>query len=323
MIKFCRFSTTAVFRFLHAADEGFSVKPLRYILPLLILHAAVLVWGPSPARGGAFPISIFVSVIPQKFFVKKIGAEWVTVEAMVRPGANPATYEPRPSQMRALAGARVYFAIGVPFEKTWMKKIAAANPRLKIVYTQQGIKKIPMTSFLNPQNPQSKKNHRHGILDPHIWLSPPLVKLQAQHIYHALAEADPLHGAQYEANYHRFIQEIEALDTDLRHVFADKQGLEFMVFHPSWGYFALEYGLRQVPVEIEGKGPKPGQLKQLIEQARERGIRVLFVQPQFSRKSADLIARAIGARIVEADPLAEDWEQNLRHQASAIRKTLK
>ena len=201
-----------------------------------------------------------------------------------------------------------------------MEKISDANPGMKIVYTQQGIKKIPMASFPNPQNTQHRKTHRHGILDPHIWLSPPLVRRQAEHIYRALAEADPLHGAQYEANYHRFIRELEALDTDLRHFFADKQGLEFMVFHPSWGYFALAYGLRQVPVEVEGKRPKPGQLKQLIEQARDRGIRVLFVQPQFSRKSADLIARAIGARVVEADPLAEDWEQNLRRRGPAMRK---
>jgi zinc transport system substrate-binding protein len=96
-----------------------------------------------------------------------------------------------------------------------------------------------------------------------------------------------------------------------------------MVFHPSWGYFARDYGLHQVPVEIEGKTPKPAQLKRLIEHARKRDIRLIFVQPQFSRKSAELIARAIGARIIEADPLAADWEQNLRRSAEAIKEALK
>ncbi len=279
---------------------------------------AALAWICAPALGSQTGLSVFVSIIPQKFFVEKIGGSRVTVQAMVRPGANPATYEPRPSQMAALASARLYFAIGVPFEKAWMKRIAAANPRMRIVPTQQGIEKMPMATFLHDDKP-----HRRGILDPHIWLSPRLVKIQAGHIARALSEADPLHRQQYENAYQHFLRELDALDTDLTHIFAAQKGLEFMVFHPSWGYFARDYGLRQVPVEIEGKTPKPAQLKRLIEHARRRGIRLILVQPQFSRKSAQLIARAIGARIVEADPLAEDWAQNLRRCAAAIQKALK
>lgn len=288
----------------------------RSVLPLLVL-SVMLAGTPSPVLGSESRVSAFVSIIPQKFFVEKIGGDHVTVTAMVQPGANPATYEPRPSQMAALATARLFFAIGVPFENAWMQRIAAANPRMKIVLTQQGIEKMPMAAFHNDQ-----RRHR-GTLDPHIWLSPRLVKVQAGHIARALSEADPLHRAQYKENYHRFIRELDSLDADLRHIFAGRQGLEFMVFHPSWGYFAHDYGLRQVPVEIEGKTPKPTQLKQLIEHARKRSIRLIFVQPQFSRKSAELIARAIGARIVEVDPLAADWEQNLRRCAAAIEKALK
>jgi len=289
----------------------------RTILPLLVL-SAMLSGQPSPVFGSESRISIFVSIIPQKFFVEKIGADHVTVAAMVRPGANPATYEPRPSQMAALSTARLYFAIGVPFENAWMKRIAAANPRMKIVLTQQGIEKIPMATILN-----DRKQHPKGVLDPHIWLSPRLVKIQAGHIARALSETDPPHRQQYEQNYRSFIRQLDTLDGDLRHIFDGRQGLEFMVFHPSWGYFARDYGLHQVPVEIEGKTPKPAQLKRLIEHARKQDIRLIFVQPQFSRKSAELIARAIGARIIEADPLAEDWEQNLRRSAEAIKEALK
>jgi len=291
---------------------------LRQTTLFLLILPFVLMWGSSPVLGTESRLIVFVSIIPQKFFVKKIGADRVTVQAMVRPGANPATYEPRPSQMAALSAAHLYFAIGVPFENTWMKRITAANPRVQIVPTQQGIEKIPMATSRNGRRQQ----HR-GIPDPHIWLSPRLVKIQAGHIARALAEADPLHRQQYQSNYQHFLGELDALDTDLRHIFAAKRGREFMVFHPSWGYFARDYGLRQVPVEIEGKTPKPAQLKQLIEHARQRGIRLILVQPQFSRKSAELIARAIDARIVEADPLAEDWEQNLRRCAAAIQKALK
>ena len=294
------------------------MKLRRAIHLLFLFFLFAPAWVCAPASGSPPGLSVFVSIIPQKYFVQKIGGNHVTVAAMVRPGANPATYEPRPSQMAALASARLYFAIGVPFERAWMKRIAAANPRMRIVPTQQGIEKMPMAPFFGESTPR-----RRGILDPHIWLSPRLVKIQAGHITRALAEADPLHRNQYQENYRRFAAELDALDSDLKQMFAGREGMEFMVFHPSWGYFAHDYGLRQVPVEIEGKTPKPARLKELIEYARRRGIRLILVQPQFSRKSAELIARAIGAHVVTADPLAENWAQNLRRCAAAIQKALK
>ena len=96
-----------------------------------------------------------------------------------------------------------------------------------------------------------------------------------------------------------------------------------MVFHPSWGYFADAYGLEQIPIEMEGKEPKPSQLRRLIEFARERGIKVIFVQPQTSTKNAETIARAIGGQVIVADPLAEDWIGNLRQQAEKFRRALR
>jgi zinc transport system substrate-binding protein len=95
-------------------------------------------------------------------------------------------------------------------------------------------------------------------------------------------------------------------------MFADRQGYQFMVFHPSWGYFAHTYGLKQVAVEIEGKDAKPAQLKELIEHAMANDIKIIFVQPQFSSKSAKLVAREIGGQVAVADPLAQDWSGNIR-----------
>ena len=96
-----------------------------------------------------------------------------------------------------------------------------------------------------------------------------------------------------------------------------------MVFHPSWGYFAHTYGLEQIPIEREGKAPKPVHLQELITHAIAHDIRVIFVQPQFSTKSAETIAKAIGGTVVVADPLALDWADNLRRQARKIRSALK
>lgn len=172
------------------------------------------------------------------------------------------------------------------------------------------------------RQPQNKKaesrsgdDHSSGSPDPHIWLSPALVKIQAAQIRNALVAIDPARRSTYESNHQAFVREIEELDAELKALFAGRTGERFMVFHPSWGYFAQAYGLVQVPVEVEGKEPKPAQLQQLIRHARERGIKVVFVQPQFSAKSAELLAREIGGQVVYADPLAENWAVNLREVA--------
>ena len=162
-----------------------------------------------------------------------------------------------------------------------------------------------------------------GGLDPHIWLSPILVKSQARVILTALQNADPAQAAVFKANYDQFMQQVDDLDAGLRKTFSGKAGLSFMVFHPSWGYFAADYGLRQIPIELEGKNPKPAQLQALIQEARKKGINVIFVQPQFSAKSAGLIARAISGQVVSADPLARDWMANLQKVAEAFKAALR
>ncbi|MCX5839084.1 MAG: zinc ABC transporter substrate-binding protein [Deltaproteobacteria bacterium] len=269
----------------------------------------------------------FVSISPQRYFVQKIGGDLVDVSVLVPAGASPHNFEPKPRQMAELSKSAVYFAVGIDFEKIWLKRIAAANPRMRVVRTDDGIAKIPMADHHDgeksrrphPQELKTEipaKDHYGGVSpDPHVWLSPALVKIQAGHIRDALVAMDPAHRSQYESNYASFMREIDELDAELKALFAGRQGEQFMVFHPSWGYFAEAYGLVQVPVEIEGKEPKPAQLQKLIRHARERHIKVVFVQPQFSAKSAELLSREIGGQIVYTDPLAENWAANLREVA--------
>jgi zinc transport system substrate-binding protein len=299
--------------------------------PLLCLIAWLLM--PLADVSAAGRLLVFVSILPQQYFVQQIGGDHVEVQVMVPPGASPATYEPSPRQMVGLAKARLYFAIGVPFEAAWMDKIAAASPALTVVHTDRGIRKRPMAAHTHdedgappaaarPENGNREHpagdvpRQTHGTPDPHIWLSPPLVERQADTIMAALMAADPAHAGDYARNGRRFRAAVEALDRDLQGILASMKGRRFMVFHPSWGYFADAYGLEQVPIEVEGKDPKPAQLQALIEEARARHIRVIFAQPQFSRRSAALVASEIGGQVVLVDPLAPNWMDNLKQVAS-------
>ena len=275
----------------------------------------------SVASVPAQRLQVTVSIAPQRYFVEKIGGEYVDVNVMVPPGADPHTYEPKPRQVVGLAKARIFFALGLPFENAWLDRFRAVNPEMLIIRTDEGIDKL-LSSHEEAEG--DGHGHEEDRGDPHIWLSPRLVMKQADHIVRALEETDPPHAEAYRRNYTRFIGELNGLDLYLRSVFQGAEGqLRFLVFHPTWGYFARDYGLEQIPVESEGKEPKPAELVGIVDTAKRLNIKVVFVQPQFSVKSAQVIADAIGGKVVVADPLSQDWDSNLRKTAQQFRAALR
>ncbi len=259
-------------------------------------------------------INVVVSIAPQKFFVKKIAGSRVKISVIVPPGYNPAVYEPTPSQMKEIEKASIYFTIGVPFERIWVRKFASLNKGLIIVHTEEGIKKRKIIfDWLSPKK---------ELPDPHIWLSPPLVKEQARKIAISLEQVDPDGRDIYRRNLKAFLIQIDNLDREIKEILKGEKGRAFLVFHPCWGYFAERYGLRQIPIEIQGREPSGLWLARLINYCKQMDIRAIFVQPQFSQKIPRLIAREIGARIVIIDPLAEDWMENLKDVAKKIKEAI-
>jgi zinc transport system substrate-binding protein len=270
-------------------------------------------------------LTVFASIVPQQYFLEQIGKDLLDIHVMVPPGANPATYEPKPKQMVMLSHASAYFAVGVPFENAWLKKLISINPDMIVVHTEEGIKKLPMkTPFPSfSENDKNKNTGYHGIFDPHIWLSPPLVLQQARTMLNALCALDPKNSPVYEANFKNFAFRVKRLHIDLKKKFQVKESIKFMVFHPAWGYFATTYGLKQIPIQIEGKAPKPEELKRLIKYAKKNDIGIIFVQPQISPTNAQVIAKEIGAQIAYADPLAADWMANMKKVANQFMSALK
>ncbi len=255
-------------------------------------------------------IKVCASILPQRFFIEKIGGDKVEVVVMVPPGASPATYEPRPSELKALLSSRLYFAIGVPFERQWLKRFLGINPKMKIVHTEKDIRLFPVS-----YESSSKK----GILDPHIWLAPNLVMLQARRIFMALKEEYPQFSREFEKNYVSFMSELVGLDLKISRILSPLKGKYVLVFHPSWGYFLRAYGLRQIAIEREGKAQKGAQLVRLSRFIKEKGIKAVFFQPQFSKRYALSIGNSLNLKVIELDPLAPNWEENLLMAARKIR----
>ncbi len=271
-----------------------------------------------------------VNILPQKYFVEKIVKDKFTINVMVKPGASPHNFEPKPSQMRSLVASKVYFLIGDATEKNWIEKFKQNAKNTLFVDTTIGVEKIEMAKHEHEEVAQhdhkkdeKDEEHDHSGLDPHIWLDPVLVKIQAKNIYEAMIKIDSANSDFYKTNYEEFIKELETLDSNIKTILAPHKDKAFMVFHPSWGYFAKRYDLEQISIEIEGKEPKPNELVELIEESKKHDIKIVFVSPQFSQKSAQAISKNIGANVVAIDPLSDNWNENLQKVANEIANSYK
>ncbi len=255
----------------------------------------------------------FVSILPQQYFVQKIGNDFVDVHVMVGPGQNPATYEPTPQQMAALSKADVYFRIGVPFESAWLDKIKLNNKNLKIVECCKSI------SNLNDHG----HSHDHGHdYDPHVWTSPKKVIKIAELIKNSLIEIDNKNSAAYEASERSFNENITELDEVIKNKTKNIKNRMLIVSHSSWSYFADEYGFTQVSIEQGGKEIQASSMVSLIKTAKEKNVKTIFVQPQFNDRAAKVVANELKAEIMVLDPLAFNYIENMNMVADRILKGL-
>lgn len=270
-------------------------KPALW-LPLAVTSAlwvVLLLFGSAWAG----PLKITVSILPQVWFVENIGGDLVEVSVLVGPGHSPATYEPTPKQMAVLEHADLFWAAGVPFEMGLVPRIRA----------------LPHAPMIAGSEPGDHDHHHE--MDPHTWLDPAQAIAMADTISRHLQTLAPDHAATIRNRYEIIAEQLLDLDEKIRNILAAFEGRGFIVFHPAFGHFAAAYGLVQVPVEAGGHEPGPRHLAEVIDLAREAGAKSVIVQPQFSRKSAETVAAAIGAEIVVLDPLAADYPANLLKMA--------
>lgn len=287
------------------------------IFPALFLFILGLAaCSPSPAAKTNNTIGVTVSILPEKYFVERIGGDLVAVNVMVVSGADPHTYEPKPAQMAALSNSAIFFRIGVEYENAWLERVSSTNPEMKIVDLSEGIQKLPMPAHVN------EAASGEGF-DPHVWTSPSLVKSMAGRIYTELSALDPANELIFKTNLNSFEKDIDALDLEIHALLDGLTNRRFMVFHPGWTYFAKDYNLEEIPIEIGGTEPSASELSRLIDTAKADNIRIIFAQPEFSTQIAKYIAKEIGGEVILISNLTENWLDNLREVALTFEKALR
>lgn len=284
----------------------------KLILSLLLCLGLIIL--SQPSVGSSIRPQVLVSIPPQKWLCEQLGGHQLKVQVLIPNGQEPHNFSPSPRLIQSISGSALFFTVGLEFEREIIRRLETGSPGLHIVDSSVEIQKIPLGGT----------GHGHtGGLDPHVWLSPINLKQMAFVMASALVGEDPGHASGYEKNLQDLNERLDRLDQVIAEKLAPFRGASFFVFHPAFGYFAHEYQLRQVPVEIGGKSPTPKQLYKLIHKAKEENVKVIFVQPQFDSRSAKNIANAIGGEVLPLDTLAEDVAGNLECMASQIEQALR
>jgi zinc transport system substrate-binding protein len=263
------------------------------VVLMLAVTLAILAISRIPKTEAVEKVGVVVTILPQAEFVESVGGEKVTVTVMVPPGSEPHTYAPTINQLADLKQAAIYAKVGsgVEFELTHMGSIEKVNKNMLIVDCSEGVELI--------EN------------DPHIWLSPRNAKIMVENICNGLIQVDPQNSEYYIQNKNDYLTKLDELDADINSSLAGIANRRFIVFHPAWGYFATAYNLTQIAIEIEGKTPSPKDIADVVQEAKEHNIKVVFASLEFDVKSAQTIAEAIGGRVAFIDPLARDYTNNM------------
>jgi zinc transport system substrate-binding protein len=258
---------------------------------------------------------ITVSIAPFKYFVEKIAGDDFIVNVMVPAGSNPHVYEPFPEQINKLRRSVAYISNGyLGFEMTWLDRFYETNKTMK---------RLSLSDKIDPL--VSEHNHKGAQVegaDPHYWMSPKCAMIMASSVKEFLCQLNPSQKQKYESNYQSLVLTIRETDKKAQDLFSVMQNRSFMIYHPNLGYMARDYGLEEIPVELEGKEPTPSRMKDLIDRARRDRLKTIFVQREYDTKNAKAIANEIGAEIKIIDPLSEDWQKATNDIIEALHDSL-
>lgn len=274
----------------------------RYLFLFLILFAA------CQTAKKEQPHTVTVSILPQKYFIGQIAGNLLQVNVLVPPGSNPHNYEILPSQMKELSKSKVWFQIGLlTFEDAWKEKMAGINKDLLIVNSSEGISPIA-----GSEHEHDGGDHHHAeAFDPHVWLAPAEVKTLAKHTLETLQKSYPEHASEFQKNYDAFIQKIDGLSAQIDQKLAPLKNRNILIFHPALAYFARQFKLEQIPLELDGKEPSPRHMKEIVDLAHQQNIRVIFIQKEFDTAFAQQMAHEINGEVLVIDPLDYNWEKQM------------
>ena len=275
-----------------------SIKHL-YIYAILIICVAISCKNKSNEK----PI-VSVSILPQKYFIEQIAGDFLEINVMIPPGMSPANCDLSMAKLQKLNDSDICFSMGhLPFETTHLYPVLKNKKDIQVIHHSDNIELIGGGCCAA---------HAGEGIDPHIWMSIANANSIANDIYNTLAKRYPKQESKLRINYEALKIQIDSISTTTEQLFNNKRHSAFLIYHPALTYFANDYGLEQIAIEDEGKEPNPMHLKKVIDTARQKGIKLIFIQKQFDLTNAQSIAKEIGGKVIPIDPLEENWIEGMK-----------
>lgn len=225
-------------------------------------------------------------------------------------------YALTPRDMKNLEKGDILIANGAGME-SFLGKISAEYPRMKVIELAHGIDLL--------RSADGKDN-------PHVWVSVEGAEKEVKRLRDALSELDPANAAAYRKNADEYILKLEKLRQKMHNELASSKGTKVLTFHEAFPYFAEEFGLKIAAVIEREPGVEPSarELAETIDLVRKEDVRILFVEPQYPIKTAQIISAETGAAVYVLDPCVtgpqeEDayintMEKNLKTLKEALKK---
>lgn len=284
---------------------------IKTLCPILLF--SFLLCGCAKKRGDeAHERYITVSIEPLRYVAEAIAGDKYRVQTLMPQGASPETYEPSPKRMMALNDSRLVMRVGtLGFEKTKLPQMVNNAEGATLVDLSQGIQLI-------------ESDHKHGDEelesgDPHVWMSTKNLQTMAENACRALCTTDTNNAAYYKERLAAFKREMQSLHGELSTLLQSERGKSFLIYHPALGYFAAEYGLKQLAVEHDGKEASAQYLQTLINACRQNGVKTVFVSKEHNGRTAERVAQAIGTKVTTINPLDYNVKEQMRLVATSLK----
>jgi len=281
-----------------------SLRRLFFILCFLIiqLHSTECMSKKLP---------VITSIYPVADMVQQVGGDHVDVTFVLPAGASPHTFEPKPSLVKKVSSARIFFRIGAGLEFWAEKFIALAGSGLTTIVLSEGVSLIHTTGHHHenkagdPHTGSGISNHESSVANPHIWLDPAIAKSMVNKITAVLCEVDHQHLTYYKQRGQNYLNDLDKLDRLIKVKVANFNIKKYVSFHASWVYFARHYGLEPVGIieAAPGRNPTPIQIKNIVAMIKRDHIRAVFAEPQLNPRAAEIIAREAEVNVLLLDPL--------------------
>lgn len=272
---------------------------------IILINLLIFLIGCSDSGVKTDKISAAVTIPPYEYLVKKIGGDKVDVLTSVPVGATPHQFDPKPNLIQTISKVDYYFVVGkyIGFENTWVDKLTAINDEMKVVDLSEGIEYIDN--------------------DPHVWLSPKRIKIIAENIYNRLSEISVENKIVFRKNYEALIDSVNLIEAELKSSFEKLNNKTLLVYHGSWTYLADDFGLKQISIEQGSKSASAMEFKEILNEVRKTNVPVIFIDPQHSKTSAEVVANDLNITLEVIDPLSPNLLNNFIKVKNKIMKYYK